>query len=97
MWKIKIHYLVIKEDFKKIDSSQKVRILKVIKKKLSLAPNDYGEPLLGEFKNYWKLRIGDYRVIYKIIKERVLVLVINVGIRRDAEVYKELFSRLKML
>ena len=36
--------------------------------------------LLGEF---WKYRVGDYRLICKIEDERVLVLVLRVGHRKD--------------
>lgn len=96
-WKIKIHRLVIKEDLKKIDFSQKLKIVKAIKKKLSTAPKVYGKALLWEFKGYWRLRVGDYRVVYQIIEDKIIVLVVKVGIRRDSKVYEELFSRLKLL
>ena len=33
-----------------------------------------GEALLGEFKGLFKLRIGDYRVIYTLVEGDVLVL-----------------------
>lgn len=57
-----------------------------------MAMEDYEK---GEFSGYWRLRVGDYRVVYKISKDEVLVYVINVGIRRDDRVYRELLSRLK--
>ena len=97
IWKVKIHRLVIEEDFKKLDAHQKKKIIKVIREKLSKDPEQYGEYLKGPYKNYYKLRIGEYRAIYRIIKDKVLVLVIKVGIRRDYEVYDELFHRLKKL
>ncbi|MCK4244589.1 MAG: type II toxin-antitoxin system RelE/ParE family toxin [Candidatus Omnitrophica bacterium] len=97
MWHVKIHRLVIEEDFKKIDFSEQLYILRTIRKKLSLDPESYGKPLRGEFKGYWRLSVGDFRVIYRIIKNKILVLVIKIGIRRDARVYEELFFRLKKL
>lgn len=97
MWKVKIHKEVFKEDFKKINFHQRLQILKTIKKKLTLDPKSYGEPLRGEFKGYWKLRVEDFRIIYRIFEEKILVLVIKVGIRRDAQVYKELLSRIKKI
>lgn len=97
MWNIKIHRLVVEEDFKKIDSSQQKYIVKTIKKKLFLEPDKIGKPLSGEFRGYWRLKVGDYRVIYKIIKNEIIVLVIKIGIRRDNKVYEELFLRLKKL
>ncbi len=97
VWKIKIHKLVLSEDFRSISFPGQKIILKDIRKKLSLNPKEYGKPLLGELKGYWRLRVKDYRVIYKIKEEFIEVLVIKVGIRRDEAVYKEIFSRLKKL
>ena len=85
------------EDFKPISYPDQKIILKDIRKKLSLDPRSYGELLLGELKGYWRLRVKDYRVIYKIKEDTVEVLVIKVGIRRDEEVYKKALSRLKKL
>lgn len=95
MWQIKIHRLVLEVDFKKIPSIDQKQILGTVQKKLSVDPKAYGKPLRGEFSGYWRLRIGDYRVVYKIVKDEVLVYVIKVGIRRDDQVYRELLSRLK--
>lgn len=97
MWRIKINRFVLEEDFKKIPPPDQKRILKVIRKKLSLDPEGYGKPLTGEFAGYWRLRIEDYRVIYRIQKEEIVVLVIKIGIRRDDQVYKELFARFKKI
>jgi len=94
-WSIKVHPLVLKEDFKGIDSHQKLKILTIIEKKLSSNPKAYGAPLVGEFKGYWKLKTGKYRVIYRIVEDEILVFVLKIGIRRDFKVYKELFKRLK--
>lgn len=97
MWQIKIHRLVLEEDFKKITAFKQKIILKAIKKKLSLNPQGYGKPLSGEFSGLWRLRIEDFRVIYRILKQEIVVLVIKVGIRKDFQVYDELFSRLKKI
>ncbi len=97
MWQIKINPLVLLEDFKNIDLPQQRNILRTIHKKLSVNPKAYGKPLTGEFSGYWRLRIGDYRVVYRILNDQVVVLVIKVGIRKDDRVYRELFSRLRRL
>ena len=60
-------------------------------------PEAYGKPLTGQFKGYWRLRIGDYRVVYRIVKDEILVFVIKVGIRRDDQVYLELIKRLNKI
>ncbi len=95
MWQIKIHRLVLAEDFKKIPAFDQKQILKIIQKRFSADPEAYGKPLRGGFSGYWRLRAGNYRVVYKMIMEEVVVYVIKVGIRRDDQVYRELLSRLK--
>ena|SRR3989338_6156479 len=97
MWQVKIHRLVLEDDFKAISVSDQKTILQTIQKKLTVDPQHYGQPLRGEFMRYWRLRVEDYRVIYRIVKEQVVVLVIKVGIRRDDRVYRELGLRLKKL
>lgn len=95
MWKIKVHRLVVEEDFKKISKADQSRILKTIHTKLSSSPEKYGSPLRKELKGYWKLKISQYRVVYRIEKTEIKVLALKVGIRRDKEVYQEMLSRIK--
>ncbi|MFZ3072487.1 MAG: type II toxin-antitoxin system RelE/ParE family toxin [Thermodesulfobacteriota bacterium] len=93
MYDVLIDELVITEDFESIDNADRQRILKAIRKKLSIEPEKYGERLKGDLTGLWKLKVGKYRVVYEIQKEKVLVYVIKVGFRRDYEVYKELAKR----
>lgn len=41
---------------------------------------------LTGFSNVYRLRVGNYRIIYEIHDDRLLILVVNVGHRRD--IYK---------
>ena len=92
-----LHRLVLSEDFKGLDNSAQRLIFKSIHRKLSKDPEGFGSPLSGEYKGYWKLRVGYYRVIYRIVRDEVVVIVIKVGIRRDDKIYRELFYRLKKI
>jgi mRNA interferase RelE/StbE len=94
MFQVFIDDLVFKKDFKKIDKTDQIRIIKTIRKKLTAEPEKFGRPLTGELKGYWKLRIGEFRVIYEIDKNKILVYVIMVGYRRDKEAYKFAIKRL---
>jgi len=38
---------------------------------------------LSGAESLWRIRVGDYRVVYQIQDEVLLVLVVNVGHRRD--------------
>ena len=97
MWQIKIHRLVVDEDFKKINKHDRSLIIKTIYKKLSIAPEKYGTHLHSKLKGYWKIKITHYRVIYRIEKGSILVLVLKVGMRREEAVYKEMLQRIKKL
>jgi mRNA interferase RelE/StbE len=97
MWQVKIHRLVIEEDFRKIPEKKRTEILKTIRKKLGTEPERFGVSLRYELKGFRKLRVGDYRVIYLIEKQEIRVLVLKIGIRRDSEVYLEMQQRLKKL
>lgn len=63
----------VRHDLKQIDSKNAERIVHEIKVALGENPH-VGESLMGEFKGLFKLRIGDYRVIYTLVGEDVLVL-----------------------
>ena len=70
-------------DFKKLDPPSRKKILRGIHNKLGTNPKIYGKPLVGELKGLWRLRIGDYRVIYQIRKTERAVLILKVGHRRE--------------
>jgi mRNA interferase RelE/StbE len=46
-------------------------------------PHPAGAAALQGRRGYLRLRVGDYRVIYRVAKEALEVLVIRVGHRRD--------------
>jgi mRNA interferase RelE/StbE len=96
MYKVLIDELVFSEDFERIDRPSQQRIIKAVRDKLSTEPKAYGKPLRGDLKGFWRLRVGQYRVIYQVLESEVTVYVIKVGYRRDMEVYEQLASRLKL-
>jgi len=70
----------------KLDTLVKARVIKRIKWLLENLDSIIPESLSGEFKGKFKLRVGDYRVIYSVNSELKLILVHLVGHRR--EIYK---------
>ena len=94
MYTVLIDELVFSEDFKRIDRPGQKRIIRAVRDKLSTNPKEHGKHLGGDLKGYWRLRVGQYRVIYEVIESKVIVYVIKVGYRRDSEVYNELAKRL---
>ena len=63
----------------------KNRIRKAIEDRLILDPVKFGEPLRRSLFGFRKLRVGDYRVIYQIQGQTVIIL--KIGHRR--EVYRK--------
>jgi mRNA interferase RelE/StbE len=50
-------------------------------------PRSLGDALHGpDLRKYWKYRVGDYRVISKIEDERISIVIVRIGNRR--EVYR---------
>lgn len=83
------HPAVRAEDLPLIDQRTKKRIRKAIEERLQTSPHDYGEPLRKSLKGYWKLRVGDYRVVFKVIESEVWVL----GIKHRKSVYSDIRTR----
>ena len=73
----------VERDLRKLDRPVESRLLSKLEHTLSADP-DAGEPLSGEFQGLFKLRVGDYRVIYAKAAEGVLV----VRIRHSKNAYR---------
>jgi mRNA interferase RelE/StbE len=68
-----------------LDAQHSKRILKFVQRLVKLDnPRSIGEalhrPRLGEF---WKYRVGDYRLICKIEYDRLLVYIVRIGNRKE--------------
>ena len=87
---LRYHPVVRSDDLPLIDQKMKDRIRRAIKERLQTLPHEYGEPLRKTLKGYWKLRVGDYRVVFKIMISEVWIL----GIRHRKEIYKDIDKRM---
>lgn len=90
-FELRYHADVKDIDLPKLDEKIKNRIKKAIENRLFIAPHQYGEPLRKTLKGYWKLRIGDYRVVFKIVSNEVWIL----GIIYRKDVYEKIKNRIK--
>lgn len=73
----------------KLDPQQRKHILKFLYERIAKLenPRSIGQALHGsELGEFWKYRVGDFRLICKIEDDRLVVLVLRVGRRR--EVYR---------
>jgi mRNA interferase RelE/StbE len=77
------------KDLKKLDRQVQTRILGFLRERLAPLdnPRQLGEALAGaQLGNYWKYRVGDWRIICDLQDQRIVVRVLRVGNRR--EVYR---------
>jgi mRNA interferase RelE/StbE len=89
--RFKYHPDVKRSDLPKIDVRNRAMIKRAIENRLATQPEAYGKPLRRTLKGYWKLRVGDYRVIFKVSSDDILIL----GIIHRKEVYKLIKKRIK--
>ena len=87
VWEVEFTDIADKQ-LSKLDKPIKTRIINWLDERLNGCENPklWGVPLVGELSGLWRYRIGDYRVICEIRNSELVVLVIELGHRRD--VYK---------
>lgn len=90
MFVIVYHHLVVRDDIPKLSSEWKEKIRLAIENKLATLPDVYGKPLRRSLKGYRKLRVSDYRIIFKIEKNTVKILIIQ----HRSVVYEEANKRI---
>ena len=77
------------KDLKKLDRPIQERLVVFLRQRVAQLenPREIGEALTGaKLGNYWKYRVGDWRIICDIQDKRIVVRVLRIGNRR--EVYR---------
>ncbi len=71
--------------FTKIDRHQQIIIWAWIEKNLIGTDNlkEHGKALKGTLKDYWRYRIGNYRILADIDNEEIKIIIFNIGHRKD--------------
>ncbi|ACV63267.1 addiction module toxin, RelE/StbE family [Desulfofarcimen acetoxidans DSM 771] len=72
-----------KKDLSKLDEKTNQRIIKALDKMVKCPSNADLKKLKGQ-EDFWRLRVGDYRVILKIVGEEITVYALRVKHRREA-------------
>lgn len=81
-WQIEFTPVAAKQ-LKKIGPENGRRITKFLQDIISNDPRQQGKALKGALREFWRYRIGDFRVLVRIEEERLVVLIIRVGHRRQ--------------
>jgi mRNA interferase RelE/StbE len=84
-WTVEIDAAAAKE-LRKLDPPVARRIVAFLRQRLAPLdnPRAIGEALHGDaLGEYWKYRLGDYRVVARIVDQRLVVIVVRIGYQRD--------------
>jgi len=73
---LRYHPAVAEEDVPELPRNLRARVARAVEARLASAPHQYGVPLRGTLKGYWKLRVGDYRVVFKVVAGEVWIFTI---------------------
>ena len=74
------------KDLRKLDRPVQQRLVGFLKERVAPLenPRELGEALVGAaLGNYWKYRVGDWRIICDIQDKRIVVRVLRVGNRKE--------------
>ena len=73
------------KQIKKLDRQAQQSIISFLRERVqpSVNPRQWGKPLHGTKGGLWRYRVGDYRLICDIQDEKITVLVLRVGHRKD--------------
>ena len=89
-WTVEVSAFAEKQ-LRKIDRPVQKRLLDWLDDRIEGCknPRHFGEPLRGELGGLWRYRVGDYRIICEIQDERLVVMALSVGHRR------QIYTRIK--
>lgn len=88
---LRYHPAVRADDLPKISVDARRRIASTIEARLGTDPARFGAPLSRSLRGCWKLRVGDYRVAFKVADKDVWVL----AVVHRREVYERAARRLR--
>jgi len=83
-WRIEITRTAEKQ-IQKLSRGAQESIIQFLRERVQTAdnPRQLGKPLHGDKGGLWRYRVGDYRLICDIQDERITILVVRVGHRKD--------------
>ena len=82
MYEIEFLDDVLKNDMPVLPVTIKKRIQRAIRERLTVDPIGLGHPLRYSLKGYRSLRVGNYRIIYRIEQSERIVLIVSIKHRK---------------
>ena len=73
----------------KMDSSQRIMLMAWMSQNLENCenPRKIGKALTGKMNQFWRYRVGDYRIVVNIHDDVLIIVVISLGHR--SEIYNK--------
>ncbi|MBK2947711.1 type II toxin-antitoxin system RelE/ParE family toxin [Klebsiella pneumoniae] len=73
------------KSLRKMDKQNARRIVDFMSLRIAVAadPRQSGKPLKGELGEFWRYRVGDYRVLCEIRDDELVILAATIGHRRE--------------
>ena len=68
---------VAMEDLDQLPQNIRMRLIRAIEQRLTTAPSRYGVRLRQSLTGLWKLRVGDYRIVYELEEMNVTIWAIR--------------------
>jgi mRNA interferase RelE/StbE len=85
-WSIKVSSIAEKY-FKKLDKKRRRKVkekLLALSRQQNPLENIQVKALTGELKGFYRLRVGDYRIIFALLEEEKVIAVVNIFPRGNA-------------
>lgn len=76
-----------KKQLSKLDKQTAKRITGFLKGRIGSNPKAFGKGLKGNLNEFWRYRVGDYRIICELNNQHMIILVLQIGHRK--EVYQK--------
>lgn len=83
-WQIEVTD-VARKQLKKMDQAEARLIRDYLRKRVQPLddPRQLGKPLKGELSELWRYRVGDYRLVCQLQDDKLVVLLVRVGHRKE--------------
>jgi mRNA interferase RelE/StbE len=83
-WKISVAKPARKQ-LAKLSGEAQLQITEYLRRRVAEEPDPrrLGKALTGDFKGFWRYRVGDYRIICELRERELLILVVKIDHRRE--------------
>jgi addiction module RelE/StbE family toxin len=83
MYSIEYLQTVVKDDIPALPKRMAQSIKRAIEERLMADPIGFGKPLRYSLSGHRRLRVGDYRIVYRVDDAKKVVIIITIKHRKD--------------